>query len=132
MVSAQSRSDIPGYALPCLDDAVKDTKCSTDDFACICQHVSAIQSDATSCILEKCGRDIALNKVVPATQALCRTAGKGSSGPSYAPIRTGSASTTDAGKSNGTSLASNTVKADAAGVNSIAGHALLALGVLAL
>ncbi|POR31565.1 Uncharacterized protein TPAR_08242 [Tolypocladium paradoxum] len=72
LASAQSRSDIPSCALPCLDDAVqKDTKCSVDDFSCICKNFDAIQGDATGCVLKACGPDVALNKVLPATQALC-------------------------------------------------------------
>lgn len=62
LANAQSRSDIPSCALPCLDDAVKkNTPCSTDDTACICKNFSAIQGSATSCVLEKCGQDVALS-----------------------------------------------------------------------
>ncbi|KAJ3476877.1 hypothetical protein NLG97_g8992 [Lecanicillium saksenae] len=63
---AQSASDIPSCAKPCLDDAVtKGTKCSTTDYACICPHISELQGAATSCVLEKCGADVALSKPNP-------------------------------------------------------------------
>lgn len=79
LAQAQTRADIPSCALPCLDDAVKaNTKCSTTDYACICKDFSAVQTAATSCVISKCGADVALNKVLPATQALCSNAGSGS------------------------------------------------------
>lgn len=38
IVSAQSLSDIPQCALPCIDDArTSSTNCATDDYACICK-----------------------------------------------------------------------------------------------
>jgi hypothetical protein len=64
LAQAQSRSDVPSCALPCLDDAVsKETSCAVDDYACICKgdNFSKVQGDATSCILEKCGQDVALS-----------------------------------------------------------------------
>ncbi|UKZ69769.1 uncharacterized protein TrAtP1_010773 [Trichoderma atroviride] len=80
LAQAQTRADIPSCALPCLDDAVKaNTKCSTTDYACICKDFSAVQTAATSCVISKCGADVALNKVLPATQALCANPGSGSS-----------------------------------------------------
>ncbi|RFU71863.1 extracellular membrane, cfem domain-containing, partial [Trichoderma arundinaceum] len=83
LAQAQTRADIPACALPCLDDAVKaNTKCSTTDYACICKDFSAVQTAATSCVISKCGADVALNKVLPATQALCAAnPGSGSSAP---------------------------------------------------
>ncbi|KAM0517661.1 hypothetical protein ACHAPE_004633 [Trichoderma viride] len=80
LAQAQTRADIPSCALPCLDDAVKaNTKCSTTDYVCICKDFSAVQTQATSCVISKCGADVALNKVLPATQALCANPGSGSS-----------------------------------------------------
>jgi len=85
LAQAQSRADIPACALPCLDDAVtKDTKCSTSDFACICKNFDAVQADATPCVIQKCGTDVAINKVLPATQKLCAAAAAGGSGSSSA------------------------------------------------
>ncbi|OAA51929.1 CFEM domain-containing protein [Metarhizium rileyi] len=80
MVSAQSRNDIPSCALPCLDDAVKkSTSCSTSDFTCICkkENFSKVQGAATSCVIEKCGSDVAVGQVLPATQKLCSSADQG-------------------------------------------------------
>ncbi|TFA99835.1 hypothetical protein CCMA1212_008240 [Trichoderma ghanense] len=80
LASAQTRADIPSCALPCLDDAVKaNTKCSTTDYACICKNFDAVQGAATGCVISKCGTDVAINKVLPATQALC-AANSGGSG----------------------------------------------------
>ncbi|KAK1237343.1 hypothetical protein MKX08_002968 [Trichoderma sp. CBMAI-0020] len=79
LAQAQTRADIPSCALPCLDDAVKaNTKCDTSDYACICKDFSAVQTAATSCVISKCGADVAINKVLPATQALCANPGSGS------------------------------------------------------
>jgi hypothetical protein len=67
LVSAQSRSDIPACALPCLDDAVKSsTSCSTTDFTCICkkENFSKVQGAATGCVIEKCGSDVAISKLI--------------------------------------------------------------------
>ncbi|KAJ6441331.1 CFEM domain-containing protein [Purpureocillium lavendulum] len=118
VVSGQTLADIPSCAKTCLDDAVsKNTKCSTTDVPCICKSFEAIQGAATGCVLKECGQDVALNKVLPATQALCKNAGSDSSAPasssaaatsapassapassapaSSAPTETGSASATE-------------------------------------
>ncbi|EFY88371.1 hypothetical protein J3459_011277 [Metarhizium acridum] len=82
LVSAQSAGDVPSCALPCLEDSVKKTtSCDKTDFKCICkeQNFSKVQGDATSCVLAKCGSDVALNKVLPATQKLCASASEGGS-----------------------------------------------------
>ncbi|KAK4078859.1 hypothetical protein Purlil1_11797 [Purpureocillium lilacinum] len=98
LVGAQSWSDIPGCALPCIHDAVKkNTKCPTDDFSCICRSFSALQTVATPCIVDKCGNDdVALRNILPASQSLCKNVGKGSSAPtpSSSPTSTGSATAT--------------------------------------
>ena len=62
LAMAQSLSDLPSCALPCLEDAVKGTSCSVDDFACICKDFDAIQGKAAGCILSACGQDTALSK----------------------------------------------------------------------
>ncbi|KAL7942793.1 hypothetical protein V8C42DRAFT_330406 [Trichoderma barbatum] len=85
LAQAQTRADIPSCALPCLDDAVKaNTKCETTDYACVCKNFDAVQAQATSCVITKCGTDVAINKVLPATQALCAAAGSGSGASSAA------------------------------------------------
>ncbi|KAL7921317.1 hypothetical protein ACQKWADRAFT_129645 [Trichoderma austrokoningii] len=99
LAQAQTRADIPSCALPCLDDAVKaNTKCSTTDYACICKDFSTVQTAATSCVISKCGADVAINKVLPATQALCANPGSGSSaaGSSSAAASSSAAGTTSA------------------------------------
>ncbi|KAJ3457718.1 hypothetical protein MRS44_014859 [Fusarium solani] len=79
-VQAQSRSDIPSCALPCLDDAIEsETDCKTTDYTCVCKNFDDVRSKATSCVIEKCGADVAINKVLPATEGLCKNPGSGGS-----------------------------------------------------
>jgi len=165
LVSAQSRSDIPACALPCLDDAVKSsTSCSTTDFTCICkkENFSKVQGAATGCVIEKCGSDVAISKVLPATEKLCAAAAAGSgSGASSAAATTAAATTAAAtsaeassaeatsapatteqattaaiqptGSSNGTApTTSAPVQAGAAGFAPVGGLAMLAIAALAL
>lgn len=62
LAQAQTRADIPSCALPCLDAAVTaNTKCATTDYTCICKDFSAVQTAATSCVISKCGADVALS-----------------------------------------------------------------------
>ncbi|KHN97271.1 Extracellular membrane protein, CFEM domain protein [Metarhizium album ARSEF 1941] len=75
---ASAQSEVPSCALPCLNDAVKSqTKCATTDYACVCkeENFTKVQGAASSCVLEKCGTEVALNKVLPAAKALCDKAG---------------------------------------------------------
>ncbi|GJN73946.1 CFEM domain-containing protein [Purpureocillium lilacinum] len=157
LAAAQSRSDLPSCALPCLDDAVKESSsCKTDDFACICKNFDKIQGAATGCILKDCGQDVALNKVLPATQELCKKALAGGSGSSagssaaqtdapatseessntVAPTATVAPTTSAAQPTEppSTTTAANppSVTAGAAAVGPAMGLAVLALGVFAL
>lgn len=69
---AQSRSDIPECAIPCLDKAIEsETSCNIKDYVCVCENFSKVRGIATTCVIEKCGADVAVNKVLPATEALC-------------------------------------------------------------
>ncbi|KAJ4263006.1 hypothetical protein NW762_006619 [Fusarium torreyae] len=71
-VSAQSLGDVPKCAIPCLDDAIASkTKCDKTDLACVCKDFDSVRSAATSCVIEKCGSDVAINEVLPATEKLC-------------------------------------------------------------
>ncbi|UKZ58219.1 hypothetical protein TrVGV298_012086 [Trichoderma virens] len=91
LAQAQTRADIPSCALPCLDAAVTaNTKCSTSDYVCICKDFDVVQAQATSCVIQKCGTDVAINKVLPATQALCAAnsgSGSGSSAANTTPAK---------------------------------------------
>lgn len=72
VASAQSLSDIPSCAVPCIDDArTSATSCSKDDYACICKNQEALTAAATTCVLSDCGADKALNEVLPAVKAFC-------------------------------------------------------------
>ncbi|RSL67132.1 hypothetical protein BHE90_015830 [Fusarium euwallaceae] len=75
-VQAQTRSDIPECALPCLDDAIEsETDCKTTDYVCVCKNFDDVRSKATTCVIDKCGSDVAINEVLPATEALCENPG---------------------------------------------------------
>ncbi|UNI17478.1 hypothetical protein JDV02_003819 [Purpureocillium takamizusanense] len=124
MVAAQSRSDIPKCALPCIDASIKkNTKCATDDFACICRSVDAIRrdSDNVGCVLRECGQSVALNEVIPATQRLCSQSGSGGGTSSPSGTR-------------GTASPSATATAGAAslGFHVVSGPIVVALGALVL
>lgn len=73
---AQSFSDIPECAVPCLTDAIaSETDCGADEFPCICANFEDIQGVATGCVLEECGAEVALNEVLPAVEGLCESVG---------------------------------------------------------
>lgn len=62
VASAQSLADIPKCAIPCLDESIsKNTDCETTDLACVCKNFKEVQGDATSCVIEKCGSDVAIS-----------------------------------------------------------------------
>ncbi|KAI1407682.1 hypothetical protein F5Y13DRAFT_124533 [Hypoxylon sp. FL1857] len=83
LVSAQSLSDIPQCALPCIDDArTSSTNCAADDYACICRNKDALTAAATSCVLASCGAEVATSQVLPAVDAFCDAVEAGSGGSS--------------------------------------------------
>jgi hypothetical protein len=70
---AQSLADVPKCALPCLDKAIaSETSCDKTDLACVCKDFSKVRSVATSCVIDECGTDVAINEVLPATEGLCK------------------------------------------------------------
>ncbi|KAM5384768.1 hypothetical protein ACJA88_002615 [Fusarium oxysporum] len=91
-VSAQSLGDVPKCAIPCLDDAIASkTKCDKTDLTCVCKNFDDVRSAATSCVITKCGSDVAINEVLPATEKLCDNpeAGSGSEGATSTPAPSG-------------------------------------------
>ncbi|KAF4470570.1 extracellular membrane CFEM domain-containing [Fusarium albosuccineum] len=77
-VQAQTLADVPECAIPCLDDAISsETDCKTTDLVCVCKNFDDVRSAATSCVIDKCGSDVAINEVLPATEALCENPGSG-------------------------------------------------------
>ncbi|KAK1254767.1 hypothetical protein MKX08_008762 [Trichoderma sp. CBMAI-0020] len=71
-VYGQTVDDIPPCAIPCLQDAIASTtSCAVDDYACACKNFDALETAAAPCIISACGADVAINKVLPAVQALC-------------------------------------------------------------
>ena len=78
VASAQSLSDIPGCAVPCIDEArASATTCSQMDFACICKSEEALTAAATTCVLKGCGAEKALNEVLPAVKTFCEKVAEG-------------------------------------------------------
>ncbi|KAI0100464.1 hypothetical protein F4776DRAFT_521366 [Hypoxylon sp. NC0597] len=81
--SAQSLSDIPQCAIPCINDArTSSTNCAADDYACICRNKDALTAAATSCVLTSCGAEVATGQVLPAVNAFCDAVESGSGGSS--------------------------------------------------
>ncbi|KAI1817699.1 hypothetical protein GGS20DRAFT_582199 [Poronia punctata] len=69
---AQTWSDIPSCAQPCILDAVASTTdCGSTDYTCICASQDVIEPAAEECVVAACGEDVAENEVVPAVDALC-------------------------------------------------------------
>lgn len=56
-VSAQSIEACDGKAQKCIDDAMEEAGVCEDpkDWACGCENMDAVQSKATSCVIEACG-----------------------------------------------------------------------------
>ncbi|KAL2865233.1 CFEM domain-containing protein [Aspergillus lucknowensis] len=74
LAASQTVNDIPKCAIPCLDDAIKSkTNCKTTDYKCVCkkENFDKVQGAATGCVIQKCGSDVAINQVLPATKKLC-------------------------------------------------------------
>ncbi|KAL3483597.1 hypothetical protein BJX62DRAFT_244751 [Aspergillus germanicus] len=72
--ATQTINDVPKCAIPCLDDAIKSkTSCDVKDYKCVCkdENFSKVQGAATACVVQKCGSDVALQQVLPATKKLC-------------------------------------------------------------
>ncbi|KAI1822758.1 hypothetical protein F4861DRAFT_374787 [Xylaria intraflava] len=80
-VSAQSLSDIPACAVPCIDDArVKNTNCAASDYKCLCANINSLTTAATPCVISSCGADTAVNQVLPAVSAFCDKVKNGGGG----------------------------------------------------
>lgn len=109
-VSAQSLSDIPSCAIPCIDASrTKVTSCSETDYVCICDSIDALTADATTCVLSDCGADVAVNDVLPAVDTFCSEVSAG-----------GGSSTTEAATSTATSVAATTTEASTSAVETSA------------
>jgi len=71
-VTAQSLSDIPSCAIPCIDAArTSTTTCTETDYTCICDNINPLTTAATPCVLTDCGATVAATEVLPAVQAFC-------------------------------------------------------------
>nr|UUW20876.1 CFEM87 protein [Metarhizium anisopliae] len=99
-VVAQNRKDyFPECSLKCLDQATKQaTDCSMDDAVCMCvqKNYEAIYNAGVNCVLQACGPDEAVGKVLPAGAKFCAAATAqakaGGASKTTAPTATGPAS----------------------------------------
>ncbi|KAF5125688.1 hypothetical protein E5D57_010378 [Metarhizium anisopliae] len=77
-VVAQNRKDyFPECSLKCLDQATKQaTDCSMDNAVCMCvqKNYEAIYNAGVNCVLQACGPDEAVGKVLPAGAKFCAAA----------------------------------------------------------
>ncbi|KAJ4392522.1 hypothetical protein N0V85_006983 [Neurospora sp. IMI 360204] len=92
VASAQDISIIPSCALPCIDKAAESVCTSKTDYKCICEKKDSLVGSATSCVIGACGADVALNKVLPATETFCKEVLSGA-GSSAAPSSSAAATT---------------------------------------
>ncbi|KAK3350461.1 hypothetical protein B0H65DRAFT_88775 [Neurospora tetraspora] len=92
VASAQDISIIPSCALPCIDKAAESVCTSKTDYKCICEKKDSLVSSATGCVIGACGADVALNKVLPATETFCKEVLSGA-GSSAAPSSSAAATT---------------------------------------
>lgn len=61
---AADLSVIPSCAQGCISAAVAaKTSCAATDVRCTCASLETVTSEATPCVLEKCGLDIAVGKL---------------------------------------------------------------------
>ncbi|KAH7176416.1 hypothetical protein EDB81DRAFT_850322 [Dactylonectria macrodidyma] len=101
--------EIPSCATSCIDDATTSvTDCQAGDYSCSCveQNLAAIQKEGTSCVIDKCGIEVATDKVLPAIAAVCQKYGSDTSSSVIASTATPSPSRTSssAGQSSETGV----------------------------
>ncbi|KAM0454162.1 hypothetical protein ACHAPV_008629 [Trichoderma viride] len=83
VVAAQSLSDyFPKCSIDCLEEATEQaTKCSVTDAVCFCvqSNYEAIYNSGLACVLKDCGKDVAVDKVLPAAIQFCSAASSSAS-----------------------------------------------------
>ncbi|EGX88973.1 Extracellular membrane protein, 8-cysteine region, CFEM [Cordyceps militaris CM01] len=115
LATAQTVNDIPSCAMPCLNEAITSkTSCQTTDIPCVCKNIAAVQGAATACVIKACGSDVAINKVVPAAEALCKANSGSSSASGSATGSSGSSSRSASTGSSSGSVATTTAAATTA------------------
>ncbi|KAK1987615.1 hypothetical protein LZ30DRAFT_154538 [Colletotrichum cereale] len=80
LIATVAAQAMPECAQKCLADATTSAStCKVGDFACTCEtaNKAAIQAAGTSCVIDSCGMDKALNEVLPASEKLCAQAAAG-------------------------------------------------------
>ncbi|GFP56035.1 hypothetical protein TASIC1_0006020500 [Trichoderma asperellum] len=97
-VAAQSLSDyFPQCSVDCLEDATKKaTNCSVTDAVCFCvqSNYEAIYNQGLTCVLKDCGKDVAVDKVLPAAIQFCSAASSSASAAATANSASTTAATT--------------------------------------
>jgi hypothetical protein len=79
IASAQDLADLPACSLRCITDAISASTCGAD-LPCICRNMDTLIQEATGCVVDACGIDIAVNEVLPATREFCEQVGGGGGG----------------------------------------------------
>jgi len=114
-VAAQSLSDIPTCAQPCIASAVTSgTTCDVTDYKCICDNQSALTTAASACVISACGSQIA--DVLTAVTAFCAAVEAEPASSSTAAVA--ASTTTAAAASSDTAVASTTAPAESYPVSS--------------
>ncbi|UNI19321.1 hypothetical protein JDV02_005512 [Purpureocillium takamizusanense] len=148
--AAQQRQDyFPECSMKCIDDAIKKaTTCSLEDAVCMCvqKNYEDIYNQAVNCVLQACGSNDAISKVLPAggkfcsavtAQAKTRTAsptGPAASGSAATATATGNASaatTTSATAATGAAASSTSTGGAVATAGPAPIVALVAAGLMA-
>ncbi|KND86890.1 hypothetical protein TOPH_08471 [Tolypocladium ophioglossoides CBS 100239] len=146
-VAAQSRQDyFPKCSLDCLSEAIKSaTNCSLDDAVCMCvqKNYEAIYNAGVNCVLQACGPDEAVGKVLPAGAKFCAAAtaqakagtasltGTAMGSPTSPTTSAGSAVATTSARSTAATTSSTASPGAAATAGPIGALGLLVAGVVA-
>lgn len=66
-VYGASISDLPQCSQACVRDGAKKVGCGEDDVSCLCKNINTIQGDEAQCIIDACGVDVAVSKLIHLT-----------------------------------------------------------------
>lgn len=68
VANGQTRADMPKCAIPCWDAAVDNwTSCDVEDYECACERESDIRKTGAQCVINACGNDAGVSKLVTLT-----------------------------------------------------------------
>jgi cell division septation protein DedD len=106
---ALAQTSLPACGQPCIDEAVPaNTDCEVDDLACQCipANKAAIQTAATSCVVEACGSQAI--EVLQAANAICENLPAETAETSAAPSTTTTSAPTETSEAAETTTQSTT------------------------